>query len=260
MAASKRDRLMTSGEWEDFWLMIESKHTVHGPPAKVPHIMQPARMSVRLPSSPPTPSKWHDSAPIAKGRHQRSNRCGSCAACRAQDCGRCKNCRDKPRFGGPGIKKKACLARICHRADENGSDDDAATIALEAPTSVSGRSPQRSSRRSSRVHSAPDEPAPDVDHKGADDGCEPDDTDPVAAGWLSDGSTNVSRIASVVSSLMASPAIRPASPPQEVKDPRGERLPLYPLCPSPTHNLTTSLDVCTGVDVLSMMASQIPSG
>ena len=24
------------------------------------------------------------------------------------DCGKCKNCKDKKRFGGPGIKKKAC--------------------------------------------------------------------------------------------------------------------------------------------------------
>jgi len=24
------------------------------------------------------------------------------------DCGKCKNCKDKRKFGGPGIKKKAC--------------------------------------------------------------------------------------------------------------------------------------------------------
>ena len=24
------------------------------------------------------------------------------------DCGKCKNCKDKKRFGGPGIKKRAC--------------------------------------------------------------------------------------------------------------------------------------------------------
>lgn len=24
-------------------------------------------------------------------------------------CGVCKNCKDKPRFGGPGIRKKSCL-------------------------------------------------------------------------------------------------------------------------------------------------------
>ena len=23
-------------------------------------------------------------------------------------CGKCKNCKDKPRFGGPGIRKKSC--------------------------------------------------------------------------------------------------------------------------------------------------------
>ena len=29
------------------------------------------------------------------------------------DCGQCAACADKPRFGGRGTKKKACVARIC---------------------------------------------------------------------------------------------------------------------------------------------------
>ena len=28
-----------------------------------------------------------------------------------------KNCLDKPRFGGPGVKKKACVNRVCLNAD-----------------------------------------------------------------------------------------------------------------------------------------------
>jgi len=43
----------------------------------------------------------------------RTNRCGSCEACRAPDCGTCKECLDKPKFGGSGIRKKACIARVC---------------------------------------------------------------------------------------------------------------------------------------------------
>lgn len=64
---------------------------------------------------------------VGRGRSARSNRCNNCVACSARDCGICKNCRDKPRFGGPGIKKKACLARICRNAiaPRGGDDDDA---------------------------------------------------------------------------------------------------------------------------------------
>ena len=33
------------------------------------------------------------------------------AAAAGNDCGECVNCQDKPKFGGPGIKRKGCLAR-----------------------------------------------------------------------------------------------------------------------------------------------------
>ena len=42
-------------------------------------------------------------------------RCGTCPACRAPDCGVCKECRDKPKFGGAGIRKKPCIGRICQQ-------------------------------------------------------------------------------------------------------------------------------------------------
>ena len=38
-------------------------------------------------------------------------RCGKCETCLLKDCGECVACVDKPRFGGPGIKKKGCLRR-----------------------------------------------------------------------------------------------------------------------------------------------------
>ena len=38
------------------------------------------------------------------------------------DCGECKNCLDKPKFGGRGIKKQACLRRSCYNPQE-GSDE-----------------------------------------------------------------------------------------------------------------------------------------
>ena len=43
----------------------------------------------------------------------KGNRCGECAACNRDDCGSCLNCRDKPRFGGRGARKQACVMRTC---------------------------------------------------------------------------------------------------------------------------------------------------
>lgn len=39
------------------------------------------------------------------------------------DCGDCKNCLDKPKNGGRGIRKQACLRRSCYNAQE-ASDDE----------------------------------------------------------------------------------------------------------------------------------------
>jgi len=44
---------------------------------------------------------------------KRLARCGKCNNCKSQDCGTCYNCADKPKFGGPGIKKQACINRKC---------------------------------------------------------------------------------------------------------------------------------------------------
>eukprot|EP00304_Pavlova_gyrans_P002417 CAMPEP_0206042792 /NCGR_PEP_ID=MMETSP1466-20131121/6769_1 /ASSEMBLY_ACC=CAM_ASM_001126 /TAXON_ID=44452 /ORGANISM="Pavlova gyrans, Strain CCMP608" /LENGTH=438 /DNA_ID=CAMNT_0053417513 /DNA_START=19 /DNA_END=1334 /DNA_ORIENTATION=- len=49
----------------------------------------------------------------AAGKKQRGSRCGTCANCLRPDCGTCTNCLDKPKFGGPGVKKQACTGRKC---------------------------------------------------------------------------------------------------------------------------------------------------
>ena len=36
------------------------------------------------------------------------------------DCGRCPNCRDKPKFGGAGVKKQACQHRRCLQPTRTG--------------------------------------------------------------------------------------------------------------------------------------------
>jgi hypothetical protein len=40
-------------------------------------------------------------------------RCGKCDECLVGDCGYCASCRDKPKFGGRGLRKQACLTRRC---------------------------------------------------------------------------------------------------------------------------------------------------
>ena len=47
-----------------------------------------------------------EDAPLRK----RGVRCMECPAClRKDDCGKCEMCRDKKKFGGPGVKKQACM-------------------------------------------------------------------------------------------------------------------------------------------------------
>ena len=48
-----------------------------------------------------------------KGLSSKSRRCGECEGCTRDDCGECLACIDKPRFGGPGLRKQACVYRAC---------------------------------------------------------------------------------------------------------------------------------------------------
>ena len=40
-------------------------------------------------------------------------RCGKCDGCQIKNCGICLYCLDMRRFGGKGIKKQACMQRVC---------------------------------------------------------------------------------------------------------------------------------------------------
>ena len=77
---------------------------------------------VRL--SPPMQSLLDRCTPL----RSRRRRCGKCKQCLEKDCGTCAHCADKTRFGGKGVKKKACLNRRC--IYENVSRDDANQIAV----------------------------------------------------------------------------------------------------------------------------------
>lgn len=67
-----------------------------------------ARKSSRpkMPSRPYVPEDGGHDGPLRK----RGVRCMECPAClRKEDCGQCEMCKDKKKFGGPGIKKQACM-------------------------------------------------------------------------------------------------------------------------------------------------------
>ena len=101
----------------------------------------------------------------------KGNRCGECAACNRDDCGSCLNCRDKPRFGGRGARKQACVMRTCatpwmgsgasepdeaEELSDSTSSDETASPSADSPLGLqpsqpaacptSPRSPPRQSR------------------------------------------------------------------------------------------------------------------
>ena len=86
-------------EWDEFWGAVDC--------------------CMRLQSSPNLGSTVVESFDHAN-KKTRSARCGGCQGCVRGDCGDCKNCLDKPKFGGRGIKKQACLSRVCCNPQEDG--------------------------------------------------------------------------------------------------------------------------------------------
>jgi len=87
----------------------------------------------------------------------KSRRCGECEGCMRDDCGQCVPCADKPRFGGPGTKKKACVQRFC-RTRKLEEDHAQANFplnsadALKAPRPVSKLGSKKSSGGSITDH------------------------------------------------------------------------------------------------------------
>lgn len=67
-------------------------------------------------------------------------RCGECEGCMRDDCGTCYACADKPRFGGKGTKKKACVLRYC-RTRKLEEDHAQANFPLNSPDALKGPRP-----------------------------------------------------------------------------------------------------------------------
>lgn len=43
----------------------------------------------------------------------RFQNCKNCKNCKIKDCGLCISCKDKPKFGGIGIRKQSCKNKPC---------------------------------------------------------------------------------------------------------------------------------------------------
>jgi hypothetical protein len=66
--------------------------------------------SARKSSRPKMPPRQHSIGDEPGPLRKRGVRCMECPAClRKDDCAKCEYCRDKKKFGGPGIKKQACM-------------------------------------------------------------------------------------------------------------------------------------------------------
>jgi len=146
--------LMTDGEFENFWNLLDARRRVDSQPAE----RRPPSSGAVWPQMGAEVAAFRP--PAAQAAHARApskpyHRCGTCRGCTSTDCGLCKNCRDKPRFGGPGIKKKACLRRQClkmRREDDDDNDDDEQPeqsqsimpppTSVSSPTSWAGSPPQ----------------------------------------------------------------------------------------------------------------------
>ena len=76
-----------------------------------------ANLLLTLTRGPPQAPERDPLVSAASAARAWKARCGRCERCLRTECGRCPNCLDKRKFGGPGLKKKACMARGCLRVE-----------------------------------------------------------------------------------------------------------------------------------------------
>ena len=90
------------------------------PALELPRAQAPLESVLPANVQPPPEQAPTPSGKRAVVKVDRVLRCGSCEGCRRADCGRCPNCRDKPKFGGAGVKKQACQHRRCLQPTRTG--------------------------------------------------------------------------------------------------------------------------------------------
>ena len=96
-------------------LLLESSQSLQSDSNRVDSLTSTTRPSLPRPVAEDAAALTQD-APAAVGGDARR------LILQQADCGECKNCLDKPKFGGRGIKKQACLRRSCYNPQE-GSDE-----------------------------------------------------------------------------------------------------------------------------------------
>ena len=153
------------------------------------------------------------------------------------------------RFGGPGIKKKACLARICLREGQEpaASDDDDASLPLDAPLSAT-------TQANAPYHFHP-QAALEEAHAAKQAKAEEEEADDDATQRLASSAPSLAS-GSIDVSPASTPALRPCSPASGGQQRLPERQPLSPLVPEGSSNGAPCAQDCH-LDVLSAMASQL---
>ena len=147
-----------------------------GPPdLALPSAVLPAAQALTSVAAAKLPYSPQPAAPTSASKRavvkvDRVLRCGACEGCRRADCGRCPNCRDKPKFGGAGVKKQACQHRRCLQPTRTGggqwairpqqqqdgdSDGEDGTVASQDSTVPYGASSPLQRNTGSDVESTP---------------------------------------------------------------------------------------------------------
>ena len=79
-------------------------------------------------STDPAPA---ETAPVAPAEPAAASAAAPNAAAAVEDCGVCANCLDKPKFGGPGIKRKGCMSKREQRRQSGAGHPPAAEAASQ---------------------------------------------------------------------------------------------------------------------------------
>ena len=101
---------------------VPSPHRAAQSPMDAQQAMHMAALARGHSSFPPHLPEQQQGRPPKRAvvKVDRVLRCGACDGCKRADCGRCPNCRDKPKFGGAGVKKQACQHRRCLQPTRTG--------------------------------------------------------------------------------------------------------------------------------------------
>ena len=112
---------------------------------------KPRKAAVKVDDSA-KPPRHHTGIYGGSSKAAKTRRCGECEGCTREDCGTCPACADKPRFGGKGTKKKACIMRFC-RTRKLEEDHAQANFPLNSIDALKGPRPTATIKIGGVTHS-----------------------------------------------------------------------------------------------------------